>query len=109
MSRLVAVHDVEDCFDDSFIKEIEVEPAVDESLMGRLAQGGQLEYHPDFPRPYFQIRKPNAYFVQGVIGSRTFRVTFSREHLERAHEELRQLIEERGSPWERNSSSTSIC
>ena len=84
MRRVIAIRHVEDCFDGDFIKEFELDAPLDAAVMHRLAEDAVLEYHPEFPRPYFRIDKRGRYTIQGVIGKTTFRVTFSRSTSEEA-------------------------
>ena len=78
MCQVIAIRHVEDCFDDDFIKEFELDCPLDERLMRRMATEAKLQYFPDFPKPFFRIDKRGAYTIQGVIGKATFRVTFDR-------------------------------
>jgi hypothetical protein len=65
----------------------------DEELMQRMATEARLQYYPHFPRPYFRIERQRCYVIQGVLGNRRFRVTFSPSADEAAEQGLRELIE----------------
>lgn len=93
MCKVIAIRHVEDCFDGDFIKEFEVDVPLDEPLMRRLAEGAALEFHPEFPRPYFRIDYSKSYIVQGVFGKTTFRATFSRSASEETIDALKSRIE----------------
>ncbi len=69
---------VEDCFEDSAIREIRLARALDETAVFRLATIGDLEYHPEFPRPFFRVRIPGGSYLKGVVGAESFRVFFPR-------------------------------
>lgn len=92
--RVILAEELEDCFDGSVTYQFELDRAVDERLMFRLAQGGSIDYHPEFPRPYFRITQPHAWIVQGIIGNTSFRVTGSPSCLGDPAENLRKRIEE---------------
>jgi hypothetical protein len=94
MTRVVEIRELEDCLEDSKTFEVELEGPIDERLMRRLAEGGRLDFHPEFPRPYFRISRAEAWIVQGVLGNRSMRATGSprcpcdpAEHLKRCLEE----------------------
>jgi hypothetical protein len=77
MCNVIAIRHIEDCFNGDFIKELELDSPLDTAVMSRMAEGATLQYHPDFPRPYFRVDRLDAYTIQGVIGKTSFRVTFS--------------------------------
>lgn len=93
MTRVVAIREVEDCFEESQTRIFEVEPEIDEALMRRMAEGGRLQYFPTFPRPYFRIDRDQAWIIQGVVGSSSFRVTCSAA-AEDPEQALRRRIEQ---------------
>lgn len=75
MTEVAHMQMLEDCFESSVTWELTIDQPFDELLMRRLAEGGKLDFHPEFPRPYFRISQPSAWIIQGVIGNKTFRVT----------------------------------
>jgi hypothetical protein len=93
MCKVIAIRHVEDCFDDDFIKEFELDRPLDERLMKRMAVEAKLQYFPNFPKPFFRIDKRGAYTVQGVIGKATFRVTFDRSGAENMEGVLKCQLE----------------
>jgi hypothetical protein len=105
--RLAGLRQLEDCFDQSLAYELELAEALDEPGMRCLARGDSLDFHPDFPRPYFRIERRRAWVLQGVLGNRTIRVTLLSDQHERRIAELRSLFErDRGEgeePWQRSS------
>ena len=94
MCSVTTIRHVEDCFDGDFIKEFELDGPLGEPLMRRLAHEANLQYYPDFPRPYFRIEKRGVCTIQGVIGKNTFRVTFARSAPEGAENVLKSQLEE---------------
>jgi hypothetical protein len=84
---------LENCLDQSVVKEMQLSEPVGEAVMRRMARHGRLQYFPDFPRPYFRIDRSRTYVVQGVFGNTSVRVTFSPLADADAEEELRILIE----------------
>ncbi len=97
MCTVTDIRHVEDCFDGDFIKEFEIDRPLDEPIMRRLAVEAKLQYHPDFPKPYFRIDKRGKFTIQGVIGKATFRVTFTRSQTQDAANALKRQIE-KGTP-----------
>lgn len=75
--KVLAIKELDDCLDDTKTFEVELDETIDEALMRRLADGGKLDYFPNFPRPYFRITKKEAWIVQGVLGNRSMRATGS--------------------------------
>jgi hypothetical protein len=55
--------------------EIVLDCPIDLAYVGRLASEAKLEYHPEFPRPYFRIVRTGWYHVQGIIGACKLRAT----------------------------------
>jgi hypothetical protein len=93
MSRLHTVRSLDDCLDSVIVKEFVVDPPIDETLMRDMSIGAKLQYFPHFPKPYFRIDRPRGYVIQGIIGNRRFRVTFSPSAEANVEEQLRQVIE----------------
>jgi len=102
--RLTALRELEDCFDRSMAYELELDVALDEAGMRWLAEGDSLDFHPEFPRPYFRIERRRIWLLQGVLGNRTLRVTLLGEERERQLDELKSLIDrgEGEEPWRRS-------
>jgi hypothetical protein len=98
MCRVICVRHVEDCFDGDFIKEFELDGPLNETIMRRLAHDAELQFYPDFPKPYFRIHRRGVCTIQGVIGKKTFRVTFSRSVSEDAVGVLKSQIQ-KGDPY----------
>ena len=78
MCKVIEVRHKEDCFDGGFVKEFELDTPLDEAVMYRLAKGAELQYFPRFPRPYFSIHEKRIGTIQGILGNKCFRTTFSR-------------------------------
>lgn len=95
--KVVEIKDVEDCFDDSITFEVELDKAMNEELMYRLSEGGKLDYHPEFPKPYFKITQSRKWTIQGIVGNKTFRVVGSPSNEEDPAEQIRNLIERKGN------------
>jgi hypothetical protein len=93
LTRVLAIERLEDCFDGSFVRQYRLDAPVTEELMRAVAQGGDLHYFPDFPRPYFRIRRASEWVIQGVIGNDAFRATFSRNAPRDVEEALTRQIE----------------
>jgi hypothetical protein len=93
MARVVAMILIESCLDSSTVKEIELDQDLGEELMRRMATEARLQYYPHFPRPYFRIERERCYVIQGVLGNRSFRVTFSPAADEAVEQGLKELIE----------------
>jgi hypothetical protein len=72
--KVVAIKDVEDCFDGSFIKELLLDEETDEHFIQSLGAVGTLSYFPEFARPFFKARISGIAEIKGVQGNRTMRL-----------------------------------
>ena len=99
MCRVTSIRPLEDCFDGSRVREFAIDEPLDETVMRILAEGSLLAYYPEFPRPYFRIQRRGVCIIQGVIGKRTFRVTFDRSASTEAETVLRSQLERSTPSW----------
>lgn len=93
MVHVIEVHLIDDCFDDSVTRELVLDTPLDEVIMRAMAAEGSLQYHPEFPRPYFRIQRPEDTIIQGVFGRHSCRVILPRQASEQAKVLLITLIE----------------
>jgi hypothetical protein len=93
MTHVLSVTLLENCLDSSTVKEFELDEPLDEQIMNALAEDAGLKYYPHFPKPYFRIDRAHHYVIQGVMGSLTFRVTFSPTADEETEKTLVSAIE----------------
>lgn len=77
MTRVVDRVKLEDCLDSTVVKEFRLSQPLDEPVMHRMATEARLQYFPNFPKPYFRIERRARYVIQGILGKKSFRVTFS--------------------------------
>lgn len=100
MTRVKKIRHVEDCLDSSVVKEFEMNDAIGEPLMREMARDAVLDYHPEFPRPYYRITRTSVYVIQGVVGNKTCRVTFLPSRPPGAERELYWILEGAGGALE---------
>ncbi|GEM_PF-505123 len=93
-SCIKSISTVEDCLDSTAVREVELVIPLNKELMRRMAKQAKLKYYPHFPRPYFRIEKSQQFVAQGVIGNRTFRVTFLPHRDKDAMEQLWKCLEQ---------------
>ena len=93
MTRVLAVTLLENCLDNSTVKELALDAPLDETIMRAAAKDAKLNYYPHFPKPYFRIDRAHCYVIQGVLGNRTLRVTFSPSATEETETALCHAIE----------------
>lgn len=109
MTTVVDVRLLETCLDRTSTFEVRLDEPLSEAVMRRLATGARLDFHPEFPRPYFRIDRPTAWVAQGVLGNTCFRLTGSTHGANDPVRLLRDLIEKGDrETWESRSRSTSI-
>ena len=77
--KIINIKKVEDCFDGSSVFNYWfTDPWQQKSIMN-LNSFGEVEYFPDFPRPFFRLRGKNGFQVKGVEGEINCRVIFPRK------------------------------
>lgn len=69
--RIVAIKKVEDCFDGSTIYAYTFSHAWSRESILALDQLGQLDFYPDFPRPFFRVRVNGGCQAKGVEAEQT--------------------------------------
>jgi hypothetical protein len=74
--KIVNIKKLEDCIDGSMIFMYSFDEKIHESLMKKLGEKGNLQYHPEFPRPFFKIITADKVQVKGIIGDDNFEVLF---------------------------------
>lgn len=90
---VVDVRDIEDCFDGFFVKEVLFSEPITREAIYHLGQGADLQYFPDFPRPFFRVDRPD-FVLQGVEGNRTARVTLGKENTAQSLATFERLLED---------------
>jgi hypothetical protein len=53
--KLINIKKLEDCIDGSMIFMYSFNEKIDETLMKKLGEKGNLQYYPEFPRPFFKL------------------------------------------------------
>jgi hypothetical protein len=80
--KLTNIKKVEDCLDGSMVFKYSLNKKINETLMRKLAEGGKLQYYPEFPRPFFKLITADGVQVKGIIGDSNFEVLFPRRNKE---------------------------
>lgn len=80
---------VEDCFDGSRVYVYRVDEPWRRETIAQLGALGELDYYPEFPRPFFRLRGRHGMQVKGVEGNDTCRVVLPR----REQAELQRSLE----------------
>ena len=88
--RILKVAKVEDCFDGSAVYRYEFESAWTRKAILRLREFGEVQYFPDFPKPYFRVHQPEGVILQGLEGDSCCRVALPRHQ----RDELRRNWED---------------
>lgn len=74
--ELVEIRRLDDCLDGALQFSCRFDGAVTEAMVRALAAGERLDYHPDFPRPFFRIFFASGAQVKGVVGDVDMLVLF---------------------------------
>ncbi len=72
--RVVKVKELEDCFDDSIMKEALFDEPIDRDFIYFWKNLGQVDYFPNFSKPFFKVQVPGKYFVKGIEGNQSVRL-----------------------------------
>jgi hypothetical protein len=76
--RVVDIRKKEDCFDGGMIYEYLFDEGFPQPLMHRLAEGGNLQFFPQFAKPFFKLVTADGAQIKGIIGDRSIEVLFPR-------------------------------
>ncbi len=74
--RVIDIQKKEDCFDGSMIFEYWFDDGFSRQLMYTLAEGGKLQFFPDFTRPFFKIVTAGGVHIKGIIGDLSIEALF---------------------------------
>lgn len=72
--NIVDLKNVDDCFDGSLIYELLFDEVVRRAVIFALGKEGDMQYFPNFAKPFFKIRVHGLYDVKGIEGSPTMRI-----------------------------------
>jgi hypothetical protein len=74
--KLLNIKKLEDCIDGSIIFMYSFNEKIDETFMKKLGEKENLQYYPEFPRPFFKIITADGIQLKGIIGEDNFEVLF---------------------------------
>lgn len=77
--KIIETCTIEDCFDGSRVLGYTFDSPWTREEIVRLEALGDVDYFPDFPRPYFRLRTSHGAQVKGVQGDRTCRAIFPKD------------------------------
>jgi hypothetical protein len=84
---------IEDCFDGSSVFQYHFDLPWTRESISVLRQLGELDYFPDFPRPFFRLHTSNGLQIKGVEGEDNCRVIFPRKDKESIKEGFESIFE----------------
>lgn len=90
--NIIEINDIEDCFDGTFIKEAVFDEIIHEDFVLSLKNFGNLDYFPQFSRPFFKLEVKGDYTCKGVIGNRTVRIILKRSNVEQSLDNFMELV-----------------
>ena len=90
--KVLDIKELEDCFDGSFIKEALLDTKVSKELIHYLGNDGELNYYPDFARPFYKIYVKGKYIIKGVEGNKTIRLILNKGGIEIAQKHFISCI-----------------
>jgi hypothetical protein len=89
---IAEIRDADDCVEGSFMKEILLTEPIKRELIDYLGTFGDLQYFPNFARPFFRVDVPGKFIVKGIEGDRRLSAVLSREHTSEALNLLVDII-----------------
>lgn len=84
---------IEDCFDGSSVFEFFFEECWRRESIIALRILGEVDYFPDFPRPFFRVKKKGGLQIKGVEGERSCRVIFPSKNKEEIWMNVEKVFE----------------
>lgn len=76
--RVVEIRKKEDCSDGGMIYEYHFDDGFPQHVMRRLAEGGTLQFFPEFARPFFKLVTADGVHIKGIIGQSSIEALFPR-------------------------------
>jgi hypothetical protein len=73
--KIDQVKHIEDCFDGSYVHEVLFDTAITRTFIESLRRTTQLDYYPEFARPFFKAVVEGEFTLKGIEGNRTVRIT----------------------------------
>ena len=92
--NIIKIKEIEDCFDGSFIKEVLFDEVVTRDFINYLGRAGQLEYFPNFARPFYKVEVTKTFIVKGVEGNQTARIILFRNNIDEAQQLFEKYVSE---------------
>lgn len=91
--QVIGLKHLEDCFDGSFIREALLDEPVSRELIAFFNAAGNLQYYPDFPRPFFSLDVAGRFMLRGIQGGDTLRLILYRDNLEEGMEDFLKWLQ----------------
>jgi hypothetical protein len=89
---ILAIVDVESCFDGSWIKEVHLNSCITRQFIEYLAPLGAMQYFPDFARPFFKLHVETKYLLKGLEGNSVIRM-IAQPPIAHTIADFRQIVE----------------
>lgn len=103
--RIERFEKLEDCFDGSAVFAVHFDAPWGREDILRLETLGELDFFPDFPRPFFRLRGAHGMQAKGVEGERSCRLILPR----RERDAIRQSFESLFANEPRRESRASVA
>lgn len=83
---------LEDCFNETFMKEILFDMEIKKEFIDFIAQGALLQYFPDFARPFYRIDLKGKYIIKGIEGNKTLQIFLNRDCAEESLQFFKNVV-----------------
>lgn len=90
--RIAQVKALQDCFDGSFMKEVLFDESIGKEFIEHFGKLGELNYYPEFARPFYKIVVRGAFTIKGVEGNSTLRLILKRDRAQEALEDFQSKV-----------------
>ncbi len=91
--KIVRIRPLEDCLDDSTTREVLFDQPVGRGFILYLGEAGELQYFPNFARPFYRLDVPDLFVFKGVEGNLTARIILSQSCQDQALSRFVSLVE----------------
>ena len=107
--KIIKVTDLEYCLNGPYIKELTFDSEIKDNFIYYLGELGELEYYPNFAKPFYNIEHQFEFILKGIKGKNTTKIILCRKDIDYHFKKFKKLIEEynfktkeENLPWVKN-------
>ncbi|RJP26471.1 MAG: hypothetical protein C4527_15015 [Candidatus Omnitrophota bacterium] len=92
--KITEIKKIEDCFDGSTVYGYTFDAVWTQDRIQQFRTLGNLDYFPDFPRPFFRVCQKNGVQIKGIQGDNNCRVIYPQKQKEVRKKEFEEAFME---------------